>query len=251
MGMSRIAARKVVDLNAMDDDARHELGHALFAVQARVFSGVDEQAYYDHVLAPPARRNIVELYRNDAGELIGYSAVHLYDKEVNGAPVTMAWTQGGLLPEYRGGGTPFRIGMIEALREKFRHPFRPLWYLSCLVHTSSYHMLNKYFPRVYPSPGREMPGPLLDLTMELAAAFDLPVVDPADPLVRDDGWITVEPDPDAAATRYGHLPDVAYYIRRNPGYVHGHGMLVLVPLGFFDISFAIIRRLAAAVKRRG
>ncbi len=65
-------------------------------------------------------------------------------------------------------------------------------------------------------------------------------------MVRDDGWVTKEPAP--AAQRFADLPDVACFMWRNPGYVRGHGMLV--PLGVYDISVALLRRLAKILRGR-
>lgn len=244
-----IAAREVVDLDVLPEGDRRALGRALHAVHRKVFAGRDGESFYEYVLAPPARRNVVELYRDAAGDLVGYCALHLYDRRSGGRAATVLWAQGGLLPAYRGQAATLRFGIRQTLREKLRHPLRRVVFIGSLVHTSSYHLLCKYFPRVYPSPGRPMPEAMRRLTLELVEGFDTPAVDPADPMVRDDGWITLEPEPAEAEARFGHLPDVAYFKHRNPGYTQGHGLLVLVPLGAYDIAVAVVRRAAVSLRR--
>jgi hypothetical protein len=239
----RIAGSRIVDLDALSPEQRVALGRQLYAVHTRIFAGVSEGEFQDHVMAPDADRNLVQLYLDPDGGLAGYCAVHRFARPLRGRMCSVIRAEAGLLPEFRGRGATLWFGLTYSLRQKLRHPVTPVYYLGTLVHASSYHLLCKYFPRVYPSPGRPMPGGMRGLAVGLVESFDKPAVDRGDPLVRDVGWITLESPQEAALNRESGLPDIRYFLERNPGYVQGHGLVVLVPLGLFDILGAMGARL--------
>jgi len=239
---------RVVDLQALPKAERAALAKRLFEVQQKVFRGTGYDDFCSQVIEPPADRSVVALLQTGSGALVGYCTAHIYRRRVGQRSVSVIWPQGGLLPSYRGGSSTFRFGLRQVLREKLSHPLRRVVFLGSLVHVSSYRLFSKYFPRVYPSVGRPMPPRLRHLALKLAAEITAPAVDPADPLVRNDGWVTIPAPDETTEIRPQDPPDIAFFKRRNPGYPRGHGLLVVVPIGFYDIAFAAIRRVAEGVR---
>jgi len=209
---------------------------------------VDEAEFRAHVLEPAARRNVVQLYFGPAGDLAGYCALHRFSRVLKGRECFVIRGEAGLRRDYRGRGTTYWFGMLFALRQKLRHPLTPVYYLGTLVHASSYHLFCKYFRRVYPAHDCPMPADLRELALELADSFDAPAVDPADPLVRDVGWITIETPQEARLSARTDLADVPFYRARNPGYVSGHGLVVLVPLDLRNLGGALVTYLGEALR---
>ena len=96
--------------------------------------------------------------RREAGGIVGYCAVHLFERELDGSVVGVIRAEAGLLPGYRGTSATLWFGGSEALRYKGLHPLRMTVLFATPVHPSSYHMLSKYLWRSYPYPGRKTPA---------------------------------------------------------------------------------------------
>ncbi|WP_249139007.1 hypothetical protein [Actibacterium sp. MT2.3-13A] len=239
----RITGRRTVDPSRLSPSARDAFGRELYAIHRQIFSGVTEERFRSHVIEPPAESTAVQIYLGAGGEVVGYCAVHRYRRRIGGRDTIVLRAEAGLRPEYRGRGTTYWFGMIRALAEKLRHPFTAVYYLGTLVHTSSYHLFFKYFPRVYPHPDLGFPEAARAVALELADSFPDPAADASDPLVRAVGWITIETPQEKALDRRGDLPDVRYFKSRNPGYVAGQGLVVLVPITFGNVAAAMLARL--------
>ena len=242
-----IAGQRTVDIDRLDPAARRKLGDELYPVQQLIFHGPEKEEFIDHVMFPDAERNMVRLYLDTSGATIGFCAVHRYRRVLRGRTYLVIRAEAGLHPDFRGRGSTYSFGIARALRQKLRHPFTPLYYLGTLVHTSSYHLFYKYFPKVYPTPDREMPDTVRDLALELSESFHFPAVDSSDPLVRDAGWTTIETQQEAELSQQDNRPDVAFFLRRNPGYARGHGLVVLVPLSWPNLAAAVLRRLREVI----
>lgn len=246
----RIVGRETIEPSRLSPSARLLFGKRLYSIHTEIFAGVSEQNFFEHVIDPPAERTKVQVYHGKNGGLVGYCALHRFIRSIRDRETIVLRVEAGLRPEYRGRGTAHWFGMIGALIEKLRHPLTPVYYLGTLVHPSSYRFFSKYFPRVYPHPAHGMPEKIEALTLELAASFPDPPVDPADPLVRRVGWITIEESPDQALSAQENPPDVQYFKARNPGYPEGHGLVVLVPVTFSNVTRAILRRIAEILRQR-
>ena len=147
------------------------------------------------------------------------------------------------MPESRGRGATYGFGIVRALFEKLSYPFTPVYYLGTLVHTSSYHLFCKYFPRLYPHPDIEMPTDGQEIARVLIESFPDPAVLPTDPFVRDVGWVTIETPQEKHLNDQIDPPDVQFFKSRNPGYSRGHGLVVLVPMTFGNLTMALLLRL--------
>lgn len=240
----RIVGRKTLDPSRLSKSELEALGERLFSIHQQIFSGVTEEEFRKHVLEPSAEHTAVQMYLGPDGAVVGYCAVHRYRRCIRGCNMIVLRAEAGLRPEYRGRKTILWFGMMRALIEKLRHPLTPVYYLGTLVHTSSYHLFFKYFPRIYPHPDHGIPDQLRALALDLADSFPDPAVDAADPLVRDVGWITIETAQEKALGFRSDLPDVRYFKHRNPGFPKGHGLVILVPITFGNVVAAILCRLS-------
>ena len=71
--------------------------------------------------------------------------------------------------------------------------------------------------------------------------------DPADPLLRDVGWITRERAEDRDSCQVSPELDIQYYIRRNPGYGRGIGLAMIAPLSISNLIISAVRYLSHLV----
>jgi hypothetical protein len=243
--MSRIARRQVIDPVAMSDEERARFGEALSNLNARVFSGVSKDDFLGYAFNPNAARIRILIFEDSVGKIVGYIATQFFRQAVGGITYPVFRAEAGILPGYRGRHATVSFGLWEAALYKLRHPLQQVFYLGMLVHPSSYHLLAKHFPLIYPSRNREIPRQILAFMAELADAFGTARVDD-DPLRRQVGWITREPPEEP-----GHSPEALanawFFAEMNPGYEQGHGLVTLVPLNFSNLLVGIWRFLLTRV----
>jgi len=240
---SKIARGPVVVPTQLSDSQRHALSHQLYSVHQKIFAGVSAEEFNRHVIEPPAEATSIQLYCAADQSVIGYCAVHRYRRQVHGRNTIVLRAAAGLVPEHRGRCATYGFGIVRALHETLCHPFTPVYYLGTLVHTSSYHLFCKYFPRVYPHPQIETPADIQDVARELIESFPDQAVVPDDPFVRDVGWVTIETPQEKHLTERVDTPDVQYFKFRNPSFSRGHGLVVLIPLTFLNLTGALLSRL--------
>jgi hypothetical protein len=138
--------------------------------------------------------------------------------------------ESGILREYRGSSISLIIGFEEALKYRFLHPFKQLYYLGTFVHPRVYRMFGKFFQEIYPDCNNSIPESSLEFMLALVGSFNVPAIDKDSPLVRDVGWITINSTEEKKAWQKDQDIWVRNYIRQNPDYGRGYGLTVLVPL---------------------
>ena len=239
----RISGRQIILPARLSEPRRDALSRQLYEVHRKIFTGVSAEEFRRHVVDAPAEVTVIQLYLSGDGQIIGYCAYHRFRRKVQGRNTIVLRAEAGLLPEYRGRGAAYGFGMIRAVAEKIRHPLTPIYYLGTLVHVSSYHLFCKYFSQVFPHPGHETPARMREITRELIDSFPDPPVSESDPFVRDVGWVTLETPQERELSRRCELVDVQYFKARNPGYVKGHGLVVMVPITVGNLVTALLSRL--------
>ena len=241
--ISEITRGRVVKPAQLSDSERNVLSQQLYSVHQKIFAGVSAEEFHRHVIEPPAETTAIQLYCAADQSVIGYCAVHRYRRQVHGRNAIVLRAEAGLMPECRGRGATYGFGIVRALIEKLSHPFTPVYYLGTLVHTSSYHLFCKYFPRVYPHPDIEMPNGIREIALQLIESFPDPAVLPADPFVRNVGWVTIETPQEKHFNQQTDPPDVQFFKLRNPGFSRGHGLVLLIPITWRNLSGALFSRL--------
>jgi len=245
----RLVEAEIIDPTRMPAAQREFVFRRLYRVHQQIFAGVPFESFATYLVRPDAIRSRIQIYRNEAGGIVGYCAVHLFEREVDRRTVGVVRAEAGLLPGYRGTSATLWFGGAEALRYKGLHPLRMTVLFATPVHPSSYHMLSKYLWRSYPYPGRATPPWVQQLLEQLAASSGSAPADPADPLLRNVGWITRETPADRESWRARPEPDVQYYLRRNPGYVQGTGLAMIAPLSPANLLVSAVQYLSHLVLR--
>lgn len=228
--MPQIVSTEVVVPKKQDPAARAALTDALYHVHSEIFDGVDEEAFARYVVESKAEHTWILLHKGEAGQIVGYLAIHVFERARHGRLCAVFRAEAGILRAYRGRSANAGFFLARILEYAARHPTRPLYYLGSLVHPSSYTGIARYAHEIWPSPNAPLPPDLERFMCELADEFGIPVVDPRHPLVRDVGWITRETDVERRYWRHSDKPHARFFISQNPGYVRGHGLVTLLQI---------------------
>ena len=228
--MTQLAAAETVIPAMLDTLARRTLEDELYGVHSRIFRGVDRDAFVAYVIDSKAEHTWIQLYRDRAGALGGYMAVHIYERVIDGRMTAIVRGEMGTLREHRGANLCAAFFAERVIRYLAAHPLRPLYLLASFVHPSSYVQLVRYHDDVWPREDAETPARIRGLMEELGDAFGLDRVDPANALVRKVGWQTIDARADRAYWERCDRPGAQFFRRENPGYAEGHGLLTLAPL---------------------
>lgn len=230
--------QRVFQPGAMGGAERERFAEWLYPAHCAAFSGVSLEAFRRYVVEPDALRTRIEVYADEHGAALGYTAVHIYERCVDGAPVLVGRVETGLAPELRASGISVLFIMDELLKARFEFPRLELYYLGCLVSPMSYVLFSRSAPESWPHPSLPTPAGRQRVMEQLAESFDLPQVDPARPLIRSIGWSArLAPDERArfARSRRAH---VQYFLEQNPGFSQGDGMLFLMPMSWENVRVA-------------
>lgn len=216
----------------------------LYACHSRIFSGVSRAAFAAYVLDAPAARTRLQLVRDQAGTLRGYTAYHEYEVLAEGTRQVVVRMETGMEPRLRGQkrNGPFILG--EVLRTCLRYPRTPKFFMAAFVHPSAYIALRRCAPQMWPSATQPTPPRIQGLMGALAGAFGL---EAAGEGVYRVGWVTRESRGDLRRWRNRFDPDARFFLARNPRYREGEGLLTLIPLTPSALALGSVRFLLRTV----
>lgn len=204
--MPRIVSTQVVIPQSLSPEERSQFTDALYAVHQQIFEGVEREAFAKYVVESKAEHTWIQVHKNEAGNIVGYFALHVFERQFKGKPTAVFRAEAGSLRAYRGGSVNMRFGLMLVLRYLVKHPGQKAYYLGSLIHPSSYSMLASHCGTVWPQRGQETPLELVAFMDELANEFGLEKVDPAQPLVRQVNWRTRETEVEREYWRHCDKP---------------------------------------------
>jgi hypothetical protein len=247
--MPTIAKSEVIIPKELTVLQREQLADNLYRVHCQIFDGVEKASFCKYVVESKADQTAVQVYQDSAGAIVGYFAVHVFEKTLRGAPTAVFRMEAGMLREYRGNSANARFGIAQLLRCWLAHPRRPIYYLGTLVHPSSYLGWVKHAGQVWPSHTAPLPTDIAAFLAELTTTFALEPVDAHNPLVVHVGWRTRDTEAERAYWRACDKPAARFYVESNPTYGEGHGLMTLVALTPQTLWHGIRRLLDEQVRR--
>jgi hypothetical protein len=246
----RIRGSDVVDPSSLSIDEKECFIDSLYQLHSQIFDGVERKSFVSYVVDSPADWTRIRVYKNRMNEWVGYCAVHRFDARVFDRSCVIFRAEAGILREYRGRSQTLWFGFSEAIKYRIRHPFCALYYIGSFVHPSVLYMFSRYFGEYYPRADTPIPARIKDFMLELANIFHIEEVEGQDVLVRQVGWITRESTEDRRFWQNHTHPMVKFYIKTNPEYTSGNGLLTLVPLTSRNIFMSLARFLKNKIRRR-
>ncbi len=248
--MAQLVAAEVVRPQDLDPASKDQLASALYALHAQIFAGGDRQGFVAYVIDSSAEETWIQLYRTTDGALGGYLALHFFERQLGGKTVMIVRAETGILREHRGANIIMSFGIERLARYMLRHPGRPVYFLGSLIHPSSYTQLSRYADRVWPNAEVETPADIAALLVEMGGSFGLEQVDGGDPLVRKVCWSTRDAASDRAHWQGSENAAVRFFLKTNPGYGEGHGLLTLVEVTAGAMLRGALRYAGAKLAKR-
>jgi hypothetical protein len=248
--LSQLAAAEIVVPRALDPIAREALANELYEVARRIFA-VDRATLVALLVSSRAEHAWIQLYRDERGALGGFAAVQLHEREMGGRRIAIVRSQAATLREHRGANLVSGFVAERVLRYLMAHPRRPLYLFTVIIHPSSYAQLTRYLGDVaWPREGEDTPAEVSAMMEALADELGFERVDPANGMVRRMGWQTIDSRDDRAFWERCERTGVQMFLRANPGYGQGHGLVTIARITAGGLARAI-GRYARARSERG
>ena len=243
--------RQILDLGELRGARRTAVHAAVGELCARSFTGDRAAELMDLMFDTDARiLRRIQLFHDAADHVVGFVCAVRQDVRLDGRVVTVFRAVAAIEPEHRHRNRTALFALREAARLRLRHPWRPAYLLTPIIHPSSYTALARFSRRLYPSPRRPHDPALDRLVVALADLVD-PFGPSEGPLLRE-RRISVRNAPVL------DTPYARFYLAVNPRFADGYGLLVLVPLAVTDLlsftlrrSMTVLRRPSRAGGRRG
>jgi len=249
--MEMITTSETIDPARLGKEERDRFIRELYAVQCQIFEGVDEKSFSNYIFHPNATRTRIKIFRNDQREMVGYSAIHQFEMRSVVAGTTAVFrAEAGLLPPYRRKKSTLSLVFAEFCRYKCLHPRRQAYYIGTLVHPSSYHLIFHYFHEMYPTYMCETPPYILQAMCNIAKNFGIEPVCRYNPLIVRVGWRVRNDRENLEYWSQCDKLDVKFFLKKNPGYLEGEGLLTLVPLSWSNLIWLFISRVIEVCGKR-
>jgi hypothetical protein len=249
--MARIAISEIIDPNLLVKEEKERFIRELYEIQSQIFQGVDIKGFTSYILRPSAKRTRVKIFRNDQQKAVGYYAIHLFEIRLNDGEIrTIFRAEAGLLRAYRRKHATLSFALAEYCRYKCLKPGRKVYYLGTLVHPSSYHLIFRHTKEMYPTYRCQTPPDVLRLMRDMAKNLGIGPICRDNPIIVQVGWIVRNDREDLAFWSQCDKPDVKFFLRKNPGYREGEGLLTLVPITWKNLLRVFIRLTTEVCRRR-
>lgn len=238
--MEKVSFLETINPATLDPKTLAALSQKLYAIQCQIFDGPDALQFEKKVFAPDAKWTKIRIFNNEAGNAIGYCALHAYEKSVNSKinnseNMVIFRAETGMLREYRKQGNVFSFFFNEAIKYKTFHPFKKSCLFCTLIHPSSYHLISKFFFCSYPNINYTTPASIFDKMNQVADAFQEIQLPNRDPSLRYVGWITRQTEQEHIALANSSDQATCFFLEKNPDYHKGQGLMTLVPLDLKNI----------------
>ena len=238
--MLKVVSAETIYPSKLTRGERQNLSESLYKVHKQIFKGLNEKEFDHYVVNSPANLTKIFIYRNKRKkEIIGYFAVHRFEKFIDDKPLVIFRAEAGLLPEYRHKNANISFWFKEAIKFKILHPNKDVYYLVCPINPSVYARLAKYIYKVYPKYNSIIPSQIEKLMLQLADEFGLEKVDENKPFVRKVGWITQATENEKVFWQSSDNLHIRFYIDLNPDFDKGNGVLTLMPLTFLNLFISL------------
>jgi hypothetical protein len=249
--MSKVTTAETIVPAHLPLRERKRLGHLLYEVHAQIFGGLTEDDFRRYTVDSTATTTKIFVYRNNNEKrIIGYFAVHRFEKSSAAGTVEVFRAEAGLVPEYRRRNADLSWFLREIIKYKILHPASHIYFLAAPVNPSMYAILARYMYKVYPRYNSPIPTLVRRLMLHLAEQFALSPVEGEAELVRKVGWKTHASDAEKEFWRNTRNPHVRFYITSNPHFSDGNGLLTLIPFDFPNLAVSVITFFAYTVKKR-
>ena len=235
-------------VHELDTIQRDRLVDRFYALFQKIFTGDSKEKIKKSVFETAAEDIRIRFFQDDLKNDIGFCVLYRYQIDIVGKDYSVFRSDAGMMETHRRRLTTLSFGLLQVLRYKLRHPFKPVFYFESLVHPSSYHLFYKYFRWMFPSPKRVIPEKYRELR---DACFDRFKMTPALSGSADathSGWITRSMVNEIEYWQSLRYPDVDFFIKHNPGFPQGDGLLIILPVTFGNLLYCAFMLMKRSLK---
>jgi hypothetical protein len=221
---SSLIAPQAVEVATLDA-AQHE---AMYALYARYYDAASRERF----LSDLADKRYVVLLHDQAHALQGFSTLAEYQREFDGRTIGVLFSGDTIVDTQHWGQQALAFAWLRlAGRLKARAPERPLyWFLISKGHRT-YRFLSAFARQFWPAFDRPTPSRIQALMNALARERFGDDFDAATGVIRfaESRGHLREPFAEVSAA-HRRLPEVAFFLARNPGYTRGDELVCLCEL---------------------
>jgi len=217
---------------------------AMYALYERYYEGTSFAVFRRDLLA----KDHVVLLHGEDGELQGFSTLAVYAREFEGRRLRVIFSGDTIVDQRCWGSQTFAFTWLRwAGAVKAQAPATPLYWLLISKGQRTYRYLPAFSRSYWPAPGRATPAPAQALMDFLARERFGASYDAAAGVLRFDGLEgRLRPRYAAVPDKDLRLPQVRYFLQRNPGYTRGEELVCLC-----ELSAANLRPIARRVFESG
>lgn len=225
----------------LDRGAAEALVDELHRVHSRSYAELDRATFRGRILPERGGRTRLGVVRDLEGRAVGYLALHLCERRIDGRDALIVRSAAALDREAQVADLVDVRLLAQTLRALMGHWRRRILLIAPIADPEIYGQLHRHADRVWPSPGRATPAAIGDLLRDLADDAGLRRVDDADPLRRAFGRRRVATHDEEARWHRDPRPEVRYFVNRNPRFGAGEALVTLVPLRASGLVRALLR----------
>jgi hypothetical protein len=186
------------------------------------------------------------------GALVGVTALDVYPAIYDERHIIVIFTSHVMLDEaYRGQNLLQRLGWRTFLGARRRFPFLPVYWFFDSFSYKSYLLLPRNFRDFWPRRDRATPPWEKGLMNHLAIQMYRDAWQPALGIVRHSGHKRLRPETAPLQGAFASDPDLAFYVRANPGHAEGDMLVCLCPLTLRNLVTLGLRARKRARRRKG
>jgi hypothetical protein len=202
-----------------------------------------ERAYAEAELR--GRQRIALFRMNDA--LLGMACIDVFEEEFRGRRITAIATGHVLIREnWRGRNLLQKLGWRTFLRERLRHPARPIYWFFDTFSYKSYLLLPRNFREFWPRHDQATPEAQRALMNALATRVHGPAWRSAQGVVAGSGQKRMRETAAPLILSRDSDPHLAYFAKANAGHTDGDMLVCLCPLNlsnWVSLFGNVLRRL--------
>ncbi len=234
----------IVERSFLDDARRAEM----FALMSLCYERLDAQRFAADLAG---KQRIIILIEKSTDRLVGFSTLRVDEETIDGRPALVVFSGDTVVhPDHWGAKTLQRCFLLFVLRLWLTHPRRRVFWLLVSKGYKTYLLLANYagdsMPRYDVAPAPEVEAFLHDVALRRWPEAYVP----AQGVLRWQGsHDRVKPQVAPIHDDLMQNPHIAFFARKNPGYVHGDELVCLAEARIDTLWRALLH--LALVRLRG
>ena len=198
---------------------------SMFRVFSENFNGATMEIFECDL----SNKNWVILLRDSAtNEIEGFSTLALYETTFNNQPLSVVYSGDTIIRREYWGTPQLPSTWIKTVLKKSANMVQPLYWLLISSGYKTYRFLTVFYKEFYPRHDIPTPPDIRSLMEHLASQRFGPDYHCEEGVVRfRDGATPLREGVAEVTDERLHDPHVAFYIARNPGYVHGDELVCI------------------------